>query len=126
MLLTVNNLTCGLVHPDHTNYEGGKTLNTENTAQMLQKLETELMEKKAEIAALHEEIAELKQREEQHIESNQAQIEELQQLRELAQVVRKHFNDNVMVERCIACSRCEYDAMENALLKCKSFTRIRL
>ena len=101
-------------------------MNAGNTAQMLQKLEVELQEKEAVIASLQEEIAGLKQREAQYIESNQAQIEELQELQELAQVVRKHFNDNIMVERCIACSRCEYDAMENALLKCKSFTRIRL
>jgi hypothetical protein len=101
-------------------------LNAENTAQMLQNLEAERKEKDAEIAALQAVIAELKQKEAHYIESNQAQAEELQELRELAQVVRKHFNDNIMVERCIACSRCEYDAMENALSKCKSFTRIRL
>lgn len=101
-------------------------MNTGITSQLLQQLEAELTEKKAEIAALQVEIDELKQREAQYIKSNQAQIEELQELRDLAQVVRKHFNDNVMVERCIACSRCEYDAMEDALFKCKSFTRIRL
>ena len=101
-------------------------MNAGNTAQMLQKLEAELNDKKAEIAALQGEIAELKQRAKQCIESNQAQMEELQELRDLAQVVRRHFNNNLGVERCMACSKCDYETLENALLNCKSFTRIRL
>lgn len=93
---------------------------------ILQKLEVALKEKEAEIAALQAELAELKQRETQYIELNQAQVEELQELRDLAQVVRQHFNNNIGVQRCTGCSKCDYETLENALLKCKSFTRIRM
>lgn len=93
---------------------------------ILQKLEVSLKEKEAEIAALQAELAEFKQREAQYIELNQAQVEELQELRDLAQVVRQHFNSNIKTDGCIACSKCDYETLENALLKCKSFTRIRM
>lgn len=80
----------------------------------------------AEIATLQQEIAALKQREKQLIESSQNQAEELQELRELALAVRKHFNNNLAVERCAACSRCDYAELEKAMLQCKAFTKIRL
>ncbi|HNX92644.1 MAG TPA: hypothetical protein PKI17_03885, partial [Syntrophomonas sp.] len=66
----------------------------------------------AELAARDTEIAGLK--------------EELQDLRELALAVRKHFNNNMAVERCAACSKCDYAELEKAMLQCKAFTRIRL
>ena len=71
----------------------------------IEKLEAELKAKDAEVAVLKE---------------------ELQDLRELAQAVRKHFNNNMAVERCAACSKCDYAELENAMLQCKAFTRIRL
>lgn len=112
--------------PDPINTEGGFALNEPNTMRIVQQLEDQLKEKEVEISALQGELAELKQREEQYIDLNQTQIEELQELRNLAQVVRQHFNKNIAVERCIACSKCDYETLESALLNCNSFTRIRL
>ena len=71
----------------------------------IEKLEAELKARDAEVAVLKE---------------------ELQDLRELAVAVRKHFNNNMAVERCAACSKCDYAELENAMLQCKAFTRIRL
>jgi len=101
-------------------------LNEQNTMRIIQKLEDQLKAKEVEIAALQGELTKLKQREDQYIELNLAQIEELQELRNLTQVVRQHFNNNIGVERCAACSKCDYETLESALLNCKSFTRIRL
>ena len=80
-------------------------MQTEVTEQTIQKLEAELAARDTEIAALKE---------------------ELQDLRDLALAVRKHFNNNMAVERCAACSKCDYAELENAMLQCKAFTRIRL
>jgi len=80
-------------------------LQAETTEQTIQKLEAELAARDTEIAALKE---------------------ELQDLRDLALAVRKHFNNNMAVERCAACSKCDYAELEKAMLQCKAFTRIRL
>jgi predicted RNase H-like nuclease (RuvC/YqgF family) len=80
-------------------------LQSEATEQTIQKLESELAVRDTEIAALKE---------------------ELQDLRDLALAVRKHFNNNMAVERCAACSKCDYAELEKAMLQCKAFTRIRL
>jgi len=94
-------------------------MQADDQARSIEKLEAELSAKDAEIAALKEEIDKI-------IASNQAQVEELQDLRELALAVRKHFNNNMAVERCAACSKCDYAELEKAMLQCKAFTRIRL
>ncbi|NLV22185.1 MAG: hypothetical protein GXY49_09390 [Syntrophomonadaceae bacterium] len=91
----------------------------EDSRQIIKQLEAELKAKDAEVAALKEEIGQI-------VASNQAQVEELQDLRVLAQAVRKHFNNNLGVERCVACSKCDYEELEKAMLQCKAFTRIRL
>ncbi|MBP1760745.1 MAG: hypothetical protein H6Q64_287 [Firmicutes bacterium] len=80
-------------------------MQAETTEQTIQKLEAELAARDTEIAALKE---------------------ELQDLRDLALAVRKHFNNNMAVERCAACSKCDYAELEKAMLQCKAFTRIRL
>ncbi len=80
-------------------------MQSEATEQTIQKLESELAVRDTEIAALKE---------------------ELQDLRDLALAVRKHFNNNMAVERCAACSKCDYAELEKAMLQCKAFTRIRL
>jgi hypothetical protein len=80
-------------------------LHAEDIKQTIEKLESELAARDSEIAALKDEV---------------------QDLRELAVAVRKHFNNNLAVERCAACSKCDYAELEQAMLKCKAFTRIRL
>ncbi|HPF20214.1 MAG TPA: hypothetical protein PLC88_02600 [Syntrophomonas sp.] len=92
---------------------------SKDTEQFIKQLE-------AELAAKNNEIAALKAREAQVIKSNQAQAEELEDLRVLALAVRKHFHNNLAVERCAACSKCDYEELEKAMLQCKAFTRIRL
>jgi hypothetical protein len=94
-------------------------LPSKDTEQFIKQLE-------AELAAKNNEIAALKAREAQVIKSNQAQAEELEDLRVLALAVRKHFHNNLAVERCAACSKCDYEELEKAMLQCKAFTRIRL
>lgn len=99
---------------------------SKDTEQFVKQLEVELAAKNNEIAALKAEIAELRQREAQVIKSKQAQTEELEDLKVLALAVRKHFHNNLAVERCAACSKCDYEELEKAMLQCKAFTRIRL
>jgi chromosome segregation ATPase len=94
-------------------------LYAEDQEQTIKKLEAELTARKAEIAALKENI-------DRSTASCQAQLEELEDLRVLALAVRKHFHNNLAVERCAACSKCDYEELEKAMLQCKAFTRIRL
>ncbi len=101
-------------------------MHSQTTEQFTKQLEAELSAKKIEIAALQTEISEHRQREEQAIQLMQAQMEELEDLRVLALAVRKHFHNNLAVERCAACSKCDYEELEKAMLQCKAFTRIRL
>jgi uncharacterized membrane protein len=94
-------------------------MQAEDQARIIEKLEAEISAKDAEITALKQEINQI-------IASNQAQVDELQDLKELALAVRKHFNNNLGVERCMACSRCDYEELEKAMLQCKAFNRITL
>ncbi|CFX89724.1 Uncharacterized [Syntrophomonas zehnderi OL-4] len=76
-----------------------------------------------EIEQLRNENAELKSQVEKHAAMMQEQNQELEQLRKLAGVVLKHFegvlDNGCYVDRCMGCSRCDYEILGQALLPFK-------
>jgi len=73
-----------------------------------------------ENAALRQENAELKLKEEKYAKIIKEQAAELEQLRILARVVERHFIENGpgwQVERCVGCGKCDYVLLENSLAK---------
>ncbi len=100
-------------------------MNDQRREKVLSSAEAELLKMEAELSALRTEHAELKTREEQYINTIKEQGQELEQLHRLARVVRNHFEDffntGCHVERCVACSKCDYEILGQALLPFKDF-----
>lgn len=79
-----------------------------------------------EIEQLRNENTELKSTVEKYAAMIQEQNQELEQLRRLAGVVLNHFEDflntGCHVDRCVACGKCDYEILGQALLPFKNMS----
>lgn len=88
---------------------------------------TEIQILLSEVAKLRSENSEFQSRQEELSRTIEEQGQELEQLRKLARIVLNHFdeflNTGCHVDRCIACGKCDYEILGQALLPFKDMPR---
>jgi len=76
-----------------------------------------------ELLKMKAEIAELKSRETEYMKTIKEQGQELESLHRLARVVLTHFEDFLItgchVDRCVACGKCDYEVLGQAIMPWK-------